>query len=50
MDPEGKKIKIACAVVEEEGKIKDDQKVDAAKYKVKLEGAKQPRGLKKDPT
>ena len=49
VDPEGKKIKITCAVVEEEKNIKDDQKGDAEEYKVKLKGAKQPRGLKKKP-
>ena len=46
VDPEGKKIKITCAVVEEEKNIKDDQREDANKYKVKLKGAKQPRGPK----
>ena len=47
VDPEGKKIKITCAVVEEEKSIKDDQREEAAKYKVKLKGAKQPRGPRK---
>ena len=50
VDPEGKKIKITCAVVEEEGNITDDERKDAEKYKVKLVGAKQPRGRKKRPT
>ena len=49
VDSEGKKIKITCAVVEEEKNIKDDQKEDAEKYKVKLKGAKQPRGSKEKP-
>ena len=49
VDPEGKKIKITCAVVEEEKNIKDDQRKDAEKYKVKLRGGKQPRGVKKKP-
>ena len=49
VDPEAKKIKITCAVVEEEKNIKDDQREDAEKYKVSLKGAKQPRGPKKQP-
>ena len=47
VDPEGEKIKITCAVVEEEEKIGSLQKEDAEKYKVTLKGAKQPRGPKK---
>ena len=47
VDPEGKKIKITCAVVEEEKTIEDNEREDAAKYNVKLKGAKQPRGPKK---
>ena len=49
VDPEGKKIKITCAVVEEDKNIKEDQRKDAEKYKVKLRGGKQPRGAKKKP-
>ena len=49
VDPEGKKIKITCAVVEEEKNIKDDQKENAEKYKVNIKGAKEPRGKKKQP-
>ena len=49
VDPEGKKIKITCAVVEEDTKIQDDQREDAAKYKVQLKGGKQPRGPKEKP-
>ena len=49
VDPEGKKIKITCAVVEEERNIKEEEKEDAAKYKVKLKGAQQPRGPKRKP-
>ena len=49
VDPEGKKIKITCAVVEDEKNITDDQREDAAKYKVELRGANQPRGPKKKP-
>ena len=46
VDPEGKKISITCAVVEEEGKIESCQKDDAEKYKVQLRGARRPRGVK----
>ena len=49
VDPEGKKIKITCAVVEEDKNIKDDQRKDAEKYKVKLRGGMQPRGPKEKP-
>ena len=49
MDPEGKTIKIACAVVEEEENLLEDERKDAGKYNVKLTGAKRPRGRKKRP-
>ena len=49
VDPEGNKIKITCGVVEEEGNIKDGQREDAEKYKVKLRGGKQPRDPKEKP-
>ena len=49
VDPEAKKIKITCAVVEEVGKIENYQKEDAEKYKVQLRGAKRPRGVKEKP-
>ena len=49
VDPEGKKIKITCAVVEEEENLSEDERKDAGKYKVKLTGAKRPRGRKKRP-
>ena len=49
LDPEGKKIKITCAVVDEDKNIKKDQREDAEKYKVELRGAKQPRGPKEKP-
>ena len=49
VDSEGKKIKITCAVVEEEKNITGDQREEAAKYKVNLKGAKQPRGPRKQP-
>ena len=46
-DPDGQKIKITCAVVEEDNFVKEHEKKDAEKHKVKLKGAKQPRGSKK---
>ena len=49
LDSEAKKIKITCAVVEEEGKIESYQKKDAEKYKVQLIGGKRPRGSTKKP-
>ena len=49
VDPEGKKIKITCAVLEEENNIKDNEREDATKFKVKLQGGKQPRGSKQKP-
>ena len=50
VDPAGENIRITCAVVEEDGNITEDEKKDAEKYKVKLKGAKQPRGRKKKPS
>ena len=47
VDPEGKSIKITCAVVEEEGKIKDEDLIDTRKYRVELRGAKRPKGSKR---
>ena len=49
VDPEGKKIKITCAVLDEEKNIKDNEREDAARYKVELRGGKPPRGAKKKP-
>ena len=49
VDPEGKTIMITCTVVEEEKNITDDQRADAEKCKVRLKGAKQPRGSKEKP-
>ena len=46
VDPEAKTIKITCAVVEEEAKIRETDLEDAEKYGVKLKGAKRPRGKK----
>ena len=47
VDPEGKKIKITCVVVEEEVSIKTEDLEDAVEYKVELKGAKRPRCKKK---
>ena len=47
VDPEGKTIKITCAVLQDEGKIKDEDLKDAEKYGVQLQGAKKPRGSRK---
>ena len=41
-DPVGANINIFCAVLEEEGKIPQDQLRDAEKMRVQLVGAKQP--------
>ena len=49
VDPEGTKIKITCAVVEEDGKIESCQNEDAEKYKVQLRGSKRPRVPKRMP-
>ena len=48
IDPESKSVKITCAVVEEDGKIKDVDLKDADNYGVKLRGAKKPKGKKRD--
>ena len=47
VDPHGQIIKISCAVLQENGKIKDEDLKDAAKYGVELVGAKLPRGSKR---
>ena len=47
VDPEGKSIKITCAVMEEEGKIKETDLIDATKHGVELKGAKRPRGSRR---
>ena len=47
VDPEAKTIKITCAVVEEEGKIRETDSEDVEKYTVKLKGAIRPRGKKR---
>ena len=49
VDPDTKTIRITCAVLEEEGKISQDQIHDADNYKVNLVGYKHPRGPRKSP-
>ena len=49
VDPDAKSIRITCAVLEEEGKITEDQIGDAKNHKVELVGYKHPRGPKKSP-
>ena len=48
-DPEAKKIRITCAILQEEGKISEDQRKVAEEYKVVLKGALQPRGKSRKP-
>ena len=48
VDPEDKTIKITCAIVEEEGKIKEFDVKDADDYSVRLQGAKRPKGKNRD--
>ena len=43
-DPDGKKVKITCAVLEEDGKIEKVQLDDAKKHRVRLRGATLPKG------
>ena len=49
VDPDAKKIKITCAVLEEEGKIPDADLKEADVSGVHLKGARQPRGCRKKP-
>ena len=49
VDPDGKWVNMTCTVLEEDGKILNNEQKDAAKYKVKLSEAKQPRGRKGKP-
>ena len=50
VDRDANTIKITCAVLEEEGKISDDQIQDADRHQVKLTGYKHPRGPRRSPT
>ena len=49
-DPDGQKIQMTCAVLQEDGKINEADVADAQKHNVKLRGVKLPRGVKKFPT
>ena len=52
VDHEGKTIKITCAILEDDGKIKDEDLKDAEKHGVELKGAQRPRckNRRKKPT
>ena len=47
-DPEGVKINLTCALLEEESKISADDIDEAGKYNVQLRGAKRPNGDNKN--
>ena len=49
-DPEGKRIQMTCAVLQEDGKINQRDVEDAKKHNVTLRGVKLPRGMKRKPT
>ena len=49
-DPDGLKIHMTCAVLQEDGKINEADVKDAAKHNVKLRGVKLPRGIENIPT
>ena len=49
-EPDGQKIQMTCAVLQEDGKINEADVADAAKHNVNLRGVKLPRGVKKIPT
>ena len=49
VDPDDKWINVTCTVLEEDGKILENELKDASKHKVKLRGAKPPRGRKGKP-
>ena len=40
VDPQGKSIKITCAILQEEGKVRDEDLKDARNYGVELQGGK----------
>ena len=48
-DPDGQKIQMTCAVLQEDGKINEADVADAAKHNVKLRGVKLPRGIENIP-
>ena len=47
VDPETKKIKLTSVVLQDDGKINDEDLMDAKKHGVELKGAKRPRGSKR---
>ena len=49
-DPEGKRIQMTCAVLQEDGKINQRDVEDAKKHNVILRGVKLPRGVRRLPT
>ena len=49
-DPDGLKIQMTCAVLQEDGKINKADVADAGKHNVKLRGVKVHRSVKKIPT
>ena len=48
-DPEAQKIRITCAILEEDGHISSDSLKDACRHNVQLRGFKRPRFNKKEP-
>ena len=48
-DPEAKAVDITCTVLEEEGKVDEDELRDAEKHGVELRGARRPRGKRRPP-
>ena len=48
-DPEAQKIRITCAILEEDGNISSDLLNDALRHNVQLRGYKRPRFNKKEP-
>ena len=49
-DPDGQKIQMTCAVLQEDGEITKEDKEDAVKQNVKLRGVQFPRGTNTLPT
>ena len=48
-DPEAKTVEITCTELEEEGKIREDERGDVEKHGVELRGARQLRGKRRPP-
>ena len=49
VDPEVRAVDITCTVLEEEGKVGEDELSDAEKHGVELRGTRQPRGKRRPP-